>query len=228
MAKLPSVSQLLAAFQDLSTCNLSDALDRLGIEGQVNGVLPLWHGCPKIAGRAMTMKLSPEATYSTVIGSLEAIQASHAGDVLVIDNGERANTNSFGGIAAFSAAHHNMRGCVIGGVTRDVDEMAAMRFPVYGKGVVNTSVRGRIGFEGYDIPVKLGSVAVRPGDFIFADSNGVAVVGQEAIGDALRWARRFARMEERIKRDIAAGIGPVTAHKRHRYEAAARPPSNRR
>ena len=153
MAKLPSSRQVLAAFQNLSTCNLSDALDRLGMGGQVTGILPLWQGCPKIAGPAMTMKLSLEATYSTVIGTLEAVQASRSGDVLVIDNGGREGINSFGGIAAFSARHYAMQGCVIDGATRDVDGMAALHFPVYGKGVVNTSVRGRIGFEGYSIPV---------------------------------------------------------------------------
>ena len=78
MARLPSGRQVLATFQELSTCNISDALDRLGIGGQVTGILPLWKGCPKIAGPAMTMKLSTEATYSTVIGTLEAIQASRS------------------------------------------------------------------------------------------------------------------------------------------------------
>ena len=223
MAKLPSSRRVSAAFQELSTCNLSDALDRLGTGGQVTGILPLWHGCPKIAGRAMTMKLTPEATHSTVIGTLEAIQASTAGDVLVIDNGGRAASNSFGGIAAFSARRHGIQGCVIGGATRDVDEMAAIHFPVYGNGVVNTSVRGRIGFEGFDLPVQLGCVQVNAGDYIFADGNGVVIVKQETISETLRWARRLAEMEQRIKRDIAAGVRPVTAHRRHRYEQAARP-----
>ncbi len=220
MADLPNVRQVSSAFQGLSTCNLSDALDRLGIQGQVTGILPLWHGCPKIAGPAMTMKLSPEAAYSTVIGTLEAVQASRGGDVLVIDNGGRTDSNSFGGIAAFSTRHYNMSGCVIDGATRDVDEMAALTLPVYGRGIVNTSVRGRIGFEGYNVTVTLGSVQVRPGDFIFADQNGVVVVSPEAVTETLRWARRFAQMEERIKRDIAAGVTPVTAHRRRRYEEA--------
>ena len=218
MAKKLSDGQVLAAFQDLSTCNISDALDRMGLVGQVTGVLPLWHGCPKIAGPAMTMKLSPEARYSTVMGTLEAIQESRAGEVLVIDNGGRADSNSFGGIATFSAKHYNMQGCVIDGATRDVDEMAALHFPVFGKGVVNTSVRGRIGFDGYGIPVKLGGVEVRPGHFVFADQNGVVVVPPEAITEALRWGRRLGEMEQRIKRAIASGVRPTTAHKRHRYE----------
>ena len=162
MAKNPTGRQVLAAFQDLSTCNLSDALDRLGIAGQVAGILLLWHGAPRIAGPAMPMKLSPESTYSTVIGTLEAIQASDSGDILVIDNGGRSASNSFGGIAAFSAKHYGMQGCVIDGATRDVDDMANTHFPVYGNGIVNTSVRGRIGFEGYNMPVKLCNVDVRP------------------------------------------------------------------
>ena len=225
MVKRPGGRQVQAAFQDLSTCNISDALDRLGLSGQVTGILPLWQDCPKVAGPAKTMKLSPQATYSTTIGTLEAIQTSRPGDVLVIANDGRLEINSFGGIATFSARHLHIQGCVIDGATRDVDEMADLRFPVYGKGVVNVSVRGRTGFDGYDLDVQLGGVDVRPGDYVFGDRNGIVVVAYEAITDVLRWARRFNGMEQRIKREIAAGTGPVPAHRRHRYEEASRKPS---
>ncbi|MCE2405516.1 MAG: RraA family protein [Dehalococcoidia bacterium] len=226
MPKSPSAGRIRAAFQGLSTCNLSDALDRLEMTGQVQGILPLWAGCPKVAGPAMTMKLSPTATYSTVIGTLEAVQASAPGDLLVIDNGGRPGINSYGGIAAFSTRHYGMQGCVIDGSTRDVDEMADLALPVYGRGVVNTSVRGRIGFEGHGSAVKLGDVTVNPGDFVFADVNGVVVVPPEAVLEVLRWARRFNQMEETIKRDIASGTTPVTAHNRRRYDQAARRPGS--
>ena len=224
MPKVSDAGRIRAAFQELSTCNLSDALDRLEMTGQVHGVLPLWAGCPKVAGPAMTMKLSPNAGYSTVIGTLEAIEASRPGDLLVIDNGGRPGINSFGGIAAFSARRYGMQGCVIDGSTRDVDEMADLTLPVYGRGVVNTSVRGRIGFEGHSLPVNLGDVRVNPGDLVFADVNGVVVVSPEAVVDVLRWARRFNQMEQTIKRDIASGTTPVTAHNRRRYDQAARRP----
>ena len=226
MPKVPDAGRIRAAFQELSTCNLSDALDRLEMTGQVHGVLPLWAGCPKVAGPAMTMKLSTDAGYSTVIGTLEAVEASRPGDLLVIDNGGRPGINSFGGIAAFSARRYGMQGCVIDGSTRDVDEMADLTLPVYGRGVVNTSVRGRIGFEGHSSPVNLGDVRVNPGDLVFADVNGVVVVSPEAVVDVLRWARRFNQMEQTIKRDIASGTTPVTAHNRRRYDQAARRPGS--
>lgn len=226
MPRFLDAGRVRAAFQELSTCNLSDALDRLEMTGQIQGILPLWTGCSKVAGPAMTMKLSPDAGYSTVIGTLEAVQASSPGDLLVIDNAGRPGINSFGGIAAFSARRYGIQGCVIDGSTRDVDEMADLTLPVYGRGVVNTSVRGRIGFEGHSSPVNLGDVHVTPGDFVFADVNGVVVVPPYAVADVLRWARRFSQMEQAIKRDIASGTTPVTAHNRRRYDQAARRPGS--
>jgi hypothetical protein len=63
------VSQLLA----VSTPNVSDALDRLGIEGAPQGILPIYP-CAKIAGPAATLKVVPfgQAEESIVLGTLRA------------------------------------------------------------------------------------------------------------------------------------------------------------
>jgi hypothetical protein len=42
----------------LDSCALSDALDSLNLKGATWGVRPQWP-CPKIAGRAVTMKIKP-------------------------------------------------------------------------------------------------------------------------------------------------------------------------
>ena len=42
----------------LDTCAVSDALDHLGLRGATVGLRPLW-ACPKIAGRAVTVKVIP-------------------------------------------------------------------------------------------------------------------------------------------------------------------------
>ena len=96
---------LVRAYLTLSTPNVSDALDRLGVEGAPRGILPLWPGSQKLAGRALTMKLVPvdQATASPVLGTLEAILAGQPGDVLVIDQGGRVDVNSLGGVATFTA-----------------------------------------------------------------------------------------------------------------------------
>ena len=149
-------SEVLRWLWDLSVCNFSDALDRLGIAGAPRGLGPLWPGCGKVAGRAMTMKLVDSGAESPVEGTLRAITAAEPGDLLVIDHGGRMDVNSFGGIAAFTAQRRGLRGVILDGVTRDVDEMRVLDFPAYGRGVIQQSIRGRCAFAGFGEPIALG------------------------------------------------------------------------
>ena len=217
---MPAVKRrgFAAVTASLSTCDVSDALDELGLKGAPHGLRPLWPGCRKIAGRAATMKLVRRREASPVTGTLEAIQAARSGDVLVIDHGGRTDVNSFGGIAAFTASRRGLAGIVIDGVTRDVDEIAALGFPAYGRGVIQQSIRNRCGFGGHGIEIRLGGVRVRPGDLIMADDNGVVVVPWERIEEVLEIARRRVRAEQGLRRRIARGEDPSRAHRLARYE----------
>jgi len=209
------------AFLALSTTNLADALDRLGIAGAPRGLLPLWPGCRKIAGPAYTMRLVPAGDASPVHGTLAAIAAARPGDVLVIDHGGRTDVNSGGGIAMFTAHRRGLAGAVIDGVSRDVDECREMGFPLYARGVIQTSIRGRCAFGGHGAEAALGGVRVRPGDWIAADENGVVVVPREAAGEALRIAQACFEAEEQVKAWIREGVDPIEAHERVRYDRPA-------
>ncbi len=178
---VPSRDGLVQAFLKLSTPNVSDALDRLGIAGAPLGIVPLWPGCPRIAGRATTMKLIPvdEGDASPVLGTLEAICAGQPGDILIIDQDGRMDINSFGGVATFTAITRGFVGAMINGVTRDVDEMQDQGFAVYGKGVIQQSIRNRCAYGGHSMPVKLGDVTVNAGDIVMGDMNGILVIPKD-------------------------------------------------
>ncbi len=207
----------------LSTCNVSDALDRIEVAGAPRGILPLWPGCPKIAGRAMTMKLVPGRDASPVEGTLRAIGQARPGDILVIDHGGRTDVNSFGGIAAYTAFRRGLAGVVIDGVTRDVDEMRPLGFAAYARGVHQQSIRNRCAFGGHGERVQIGGVPVSAGDWILADENGIVVVPADRIGEAVRLAAEKVASEERIKAAIARGVDPVQAHRAARYESPSDP-----
>jgi len=72
--------------EKLSTTNLSDALDKVGIQGAVIGTRPLF-GKPKVIGSAVTIKI-------TAVGiekpkhhlGVEAIASAQRGDAIAIDN----------------------------------------------------------------------------------------------------------------------------------------------
>jgi len=222
MTARPDVETLVAEYLKLSTPNVSDGLDRLGIKGAPHGIGPLWPACKKIVGPAATMKLVALGEGlkepSAAMGSLEAVKAANKGDVLVIDHGGRLDVNSYGGIVGFTTQHFGLVGCVIDGVTRDVDEYKELGFSVYGKGIIQQSIRNRCDFAGHGIDVELGGVKVRPGDFIMADDNGVLVIPVEHLEEVLEIAKGCKATEDKVIDEIRNGAEPVAAHEKVAYD----------
>jgi 4-hydroxy-4-methyl-2-oxoglutarate aldolase len=213
-------SKLVSQFLNVSTPNVSDALDRLGIEGAPQGILPIYP-CAKICGPAATLKLVPagQAEESTVLGTLRAIVKGGAGSILVIDASENPRVNAYGGVAGATSKHNGLVGCVTDGPVRDVDEYKGYGMPVYGRGIVQQSVRGRSSCAGYGIPVKLGGVTVRPGDFILADDNGTVVIPMERVAEVLAFAQKVKATEDGVIAAIRAGADPMEAHEKVNYDS---------
>ena len=82
----------------LDTCAVSDALDSLGLKGATWGVRPQWP-CPKIAGRAVTMKIKPAGLQQPTqhLGTAP-IEAAQHGDIIVIDNAGQPQFSCWGGL----------------------------------------------------------------------------------------------------------------------------------
>jgi 4-hydroxy-4-methyl-2-oxoglutarate aldolase len=209
---------IVQGFSKLTACNVSDALDRLHVGGAPHRILPLWPGCSKIVGPAITLKLTSKGSASPVQGTMQALSAARAGDVMVVDHGGRLDVNSWGGIATFTALKRGLAGAVIDGVTRDIDEIKAMEFPTYAKGIIQQSIRNRCAYGGHNVMVQLGTTIVRPGDLILADENGVVVVPRERMEEVLKIAQTCAAAEERLRSWIAQGMDPIEAHDRVKYE----------
>ena len=198
----------------VNTSNVSDALDRLGIEGAAERVLPLWPGCQKIAGPVMTLKLVPktEGMESAVMDTLRAAVAGGQGSILLISNGERDDLNSYGGIAATTSRHHGVIGCVSDGAMRDVDEYKMLGFPCYARGIMQRSIRNFSSSAGYDCEAVFSGIAVKPGDYALADDNGVVVIPRDRLDDVIAAAETVKAVEEKVIADVVAGKDPVRAH----------------
>jgi 4-hydroxy-4-methyl-2-oxoglutarate aldolase len=217
---MPANARLASQFMAVSVSNISDALDRLGIEGAPQGILPI--SVPvRIAGPAATLKLVPagKAEESTVLGTLRAImKGAGMGSVLVVDGSENPNVNAVGGVAGATAKHNGYVGAVTDAVVRDVDEYKQYGLPVYARGIAQQSVRGRSSCAGHGIEVRLGGVRVRPGDYIVADDNGTVVIPQERIDEVLAFAQKVKATEDRVIAEIRAGADPVEMHERVNYD----------
>ena len=203
----------------LSTTNVSDALDALGLKGSTYGIRPIWEGTKKITGRVVTVKMTAAGltTGKTHLG-IKAIEAAEPGDIVLIDNGGRLDTSCWGGILATGATMKGLSGVVVDGAVRDVDDYVELGFSVYARGAVVATARGRIMKEATNVMVQFGGVQVRPGDVVLADRSGVVVVPWERIEDVVAKAESLLQKEEAMMADLRAGMSSLEVDTKYSYE----------
>lgn len=203
----------------LSTTNVSDALDALGLKGATYGIRPTWEGCKKIVGEAVTVKLIPAGeTKSRNHLGVQAIEEAKPGDVIVVDNGGRLDVSCWGGILANGAKQKGVSGVVIDGACRDIDDYVEADFSVYARGAVVATARGRIMEEATNVMVQFGGVQVRPRDVVIADRSGVVIIPQEHLEDVLAKAEELHAKEEAMIREIRNGASMLEVDNKYNYE----------
>jgi len=204
--------------EKLSTTNVSDALDKIGVRGAVIGIRPIF-GLPLVCGRAVTIKITAAGmTKSQHHLGIEAIAAAVEGDLIVIDNHGDVQNNCWGEILSCAAKKKRLSGVIIDGAARDVEECQKMDFPVFARGVVPITARGRIMQEDFNCLIRLGDVQVRPGDILVGDINGVVVIPTEKVDEVISAAEKIMEKEESMKKDILAGLDILEIDRKYNYE----------
>lgn len=143
-------------------------------------------GTTRVIGRAVTVRTT--ATDSTMLH--HAAGLVEAGDVIVVDTGGDLRHAPLGEVVASALAFRGAAGAIVDGAATDIDEIAGLGLPVYGRGLsMLTTKLHDIDAGGLNIPVVCGGVVVRPGDVVLADANGVlfapAAVLEQLIDTAL-------------------------------------------
>lgn len=196
----------------LDACALSDALDRLGLAGQVAG-LAQRSGDGRIAGRVVTLKVGPGQVADGPPRHLgcAAIERSGPDDVIVVEQTSGIDAGCWGGLLSLGAKVRGIAGVVADGPLRDVDEAVAYKLPVFSRSLTARTARGRVVELGTQVALRIGDVAVSPGDYVFADRSAVIFVTAATIDAVLAAAETIAAREAAMARAILAGtpIGQV-------------------
>jgi len=190
------------AWKGVSTCTVSDALDRLRIAGQCLGIR-LVHGSAAIVGRAMTVRMVPIGQARGTVG--DYIDDVPEGYVVVIDNGGRLDATVWGDILTAVAHRRGVAGTVIHGVCRDLSTSKELNYPIFSRGNYMRTGKDRVQAEDFNVPISLGEIRVEPGDLIVGDDDGVVVVPKQREREVLENALQVHAAENRIRDAVAKG-----------------------
>jgi 4-hydroxy-4-methyl-2-oxoglutarate aldolase len=202
------------SFASLDSCAISDALDRHGLASAVGGIanLTVQH---RIAGPVATVRLGLPEDVTVQPGQsvrhlgTTAIVESAPGTVIVIEQRTGIEAAGWGGILTRAAVRHGIAGVICEGWVRDVDEAIEQEFPLYARGATARTARGRIAEIGTNVAVTIGDVTVRPGDWVVADSSGVAFIPAEHLESVINTALDIVARERAMATAVDSGQ-PVT------------------
>jgi regulator of ribonuclease activity A len=102
------------------------------------------------------------------------------GRVIVVDGGGSLRRALLGDMLAEKAAHNEWAGMIINGAIRDVDEIGVTALGVKALGCCPLKTQ-KLGVGQRGITVNFGGVQISPGDYIYADNNGV-IVSDKPLG----------------------------------------------
>ncbi|MBI3013653.1 MAG: RraA family protein [Candidatus Tectomicrobia bacterium] len=211
-----NTKELVRQFAELSTATVSDALDRFGIKGGCEGIVPIGQGM-RLLGPAFTVRYLPVGVVKGTVG--DYIDDVQPGEVVVLDNGGRLFCTVWGDILTIFAKIKGVAGTVIDGVCRDVPAILAEGYPVFSRGKFVMTGKDRVEVAGVQVPVSLGNVQVKPGDIVFGDDSGVIVIPAEKAREVLDAALEIERAEKGIEEMLRQGYTIREARQKYQYHS---------
>ena len=180
----------------VSAPNVTDAMHR---KGAMTGLFSVC-GNVKMAGKAVTVHTFAGDWAKPV----EAIDVAQRGDILVINNDGGTHVAPWGELATLSCVQKGIAGVVIDGAVRDVDEIRALKYPLFARAIVPNAGEPK-GMGEINTEIHCCGQNVKPGDWIIGDESGVVVIPAQRAYEIARRALEVWKTEERIREEIRRG-----------------------
>jgi 4-hydroxy-4-methyl-2-oxoglutarate aldolase len=154
----------------------------------------------RAAGSAVTV--SCQAGDNLMIHA--ALEVCQAGDILVVTTTSESTDGMFGELLAVSCRARGVAAMVIDAGVRDVADITAMAFPVWSKAIhAQGTVKATAG--SVNRPLVCAGAAVRAGDVIVADVDGVVVIAREAAAEVARLGAERVAKEQQSRERLRSG-----------------------
>jgi len=222
--------KLLRLYENLRVADVSDGMDKVGLPntGLVDPAIhPHWTDYEDLShiirGIAVTaryvptqrpMRPEPGQDFDEWVGHFYSNYSNEAftdvikeGSVVVLDDVEGKDIGSIGSNNIMIWKRAGAVGVVTDAASRDVDEIAIQKVPLYlrhkGRGIRP----GRNELESVNMPVVIGGVLVRPGDVVVADGDGVIVVPRKVARAVAEYAHGVLEADKEGRRELYKSLG---------------------
>jgi regulator of RNase E activity RraA len=203
----------MSQLSQYSTSIVSDALDELAVLGVLPGIEARRVGQGRVVGRALPVRLQPKSNdpsayrFGGGVGKPleQVLQTMQDGDIVVMDLGGSNRAAAWGGLASRIAQRRGVRGTIMWGACRDVDEIRAIGYPMWSVAVCPRRSRNEFTFGAINEPITIQGVTIAPRDFIIADESGVVCVPQGRFGEVIALCARIAVQERVLEAQVLNG-----------------------
>jgi len=204
--------ETIAILRRASTASITTIFKRKGIRNLWMPLKPLFPGMTT-AGPALTIRTVPgrddlqELAYQpdTLFPGHpdEAIEAIRPGDVVVVDGRGTTDEGLFGDLLTLRIKKKGAAGLVCDMAVRDSPHMAEKEIPIFCLGAASP---GSTAFNvDYNVPIGCAGVLVCPGDLILGDDDGIVVIPQALVQDALEEVLMHEDREDFIRLMLSQG-----------------------
>lgn len=109
-----------------------------------------------------------------------------------------------------------IRGYIVDGGCRDSSFILRIGFRVWCRYFTPRDVVGRWVPEAFGEKITIGGVAIRTGDYVMADRDGVVIIPREVISEVVEKVEEVLRTENKVRTAILQGMDPQEAYLQYR------------
>jgi regulator of RNase E activity RraA len=224
-------AEILKAFEGLRVADVTDGLDAVGLFGRGmmdHEIRPVWTDTKdyshRIIGIAVTARWVPtqepapgimsEADYDAWAGKWynekskeHFVPLLRPGSVIVLEDAVNADVGSIGSANIMGWKAKGSVGVITNAGTRDSDEIATQKMPIYTRMITRGIRPGRNEMESVNRPVVVGGVLVKPGDVIVADGDGVICVPRAYALRVAAYGHKILEGDKNARRGLYKELG---------------------
>jgi regulator of RNase E activity RraA len=198
----PAILELLRKHDTPTVCNVIELFEiRPYTSGYMDArIQPCFPKLPPMVGYAAPATFRsafPPRSGNVYAGIAEQVAtfAELSGPPVVVfqDLDDPVAAATFGEVMCTTYKAFGAVGLITSGAGRDLDQVEALSFPCFTSGTI--CAHGHCHFVDINVPVRVGGVAVHPGDLLHGDRNGVTTIPLEIAVDVAHACAEFMAAE---------------------------------